>query len=345
MRLSRIGRSGRGRSVGVAEHRWGTALSRSRVLMVALLVALVSVFTFTPVAAGAQTTNDQIAQTRAKIDATAQQWFASQADAAKLDNQIAELEHKVADARAQADRTAVIARDRAVEIYKGSGTDLGPVLSSDNALDSVRRAELLDRANAQSQHAIDDFETASQELAAQRDSLQQRRAQQAAVVQRLAGEQAALEQQLSSLQAQAQREAAAAAKLAQAQAKAAASRTAGRAPSNPAAPAKSKAASSKPAPVVVPAPPSSGTNPHHDDPFLVCTRARESSGNYGVVSASGMYYGAYQFLPTTWNVTASRAGRMDLIGVLPNQASASDQDEMAWTLYQWQGKAPWGGRC
>jgi peptidoglycan hydrolase CwlO-like protein len=347
MRLPRTGRSGRGRSAGVAEHHSSTALSRARVLMVASLVALVSVFTFAPVAVGASTTSDQIAQTRARIDATAQQWFASRADAAKLDSQIAELERKVADARAQADRTAVIARDRALAIYKGSGTDLGPVLSTGDALDSVRRAELLDRANAQSQHAIDDFETASQDLAAQRDSLQQRRAQQAAVVQQLTNQQAALEQQLSGLQTQAQREAAAAAKLAQARAKAAASRAAARSSASPAAPAKSKSAPSKAAPVVVPAPPppSSGMNPHHDDPFLVCTRARESGGNYGVVSASGLYYGAYQFAPTTWDVTASRAGRIDLIGVPPNQASAWDQDEMAWTLYQWQGKGPWGGRC
>jgi hypothetical protein len=31
--------------------------------------------------------------------------------------------------------------------------------------------------------------------------------------------------------------------------------------------------------------------------------------------------------------------------VLPSQASEHDQDEMAWDLYQWQGNAPWGGRC
>ena len=78
---------------------------------------------------------------------------------------------------------------------------------------------------------------------------------------------------------------------------------------------------------------------------MVCTRARESGGNYGVVSSSGLYYGAYQFMTTTWNATASRAGRPELIGVRPNQASAYDQDDMAWTLYQWQGKGPWGGRC
>ncbi len=99
------------------------------------------------------------------------------------------------------------------------------------------------------------------------------------------------------------------------------------------------------APVTVTPPPSSGrVSPHHNDPFLVCTRTRESAGDYTVVSASG-YYGAYQFAPTTWDVTSSHAGRLDLVGVLPSAASEYDQDEMAWALYQWQGNAPWGGRC
>ena len=76
----------------------------------------------------------------------------------------------------------------------------------------------------------------------------------------------------------------------------------------------------------------------------MCTRARESNGDYSVVSSAG-YYGAYQFPPTTWNATASHAGRLDLVGVLPSHASPYDQDEMAWALYQWQGDGPWGGRC
>jgi hypothetical protein len=63
-----------------------------------------------------------------------------------------------------------------------------------------------------------------------------------------------------------------------------------------------------------------------------------------VVSPSG-YYGAYQFLPSTWDTTAMHAGRADLVGVLPSHAGEYDQDEMAWALYQWQGKSPWGGRC
>ena len=100
-----------------------------------------------------------------------------------------------------------------------------------------------------------------------------------------------------------------------------------------------------PAPVPVPPPPPpSGVNPHHDDPFLVCTRTRESSGVYTAVNAGG-YYGAYQFSQPTWDVTASHAGMPQLIGVRPDAASPWDQDQLAWVLHEWQGNGPWGGLC
>ena len=91
--------------------------------------------------------------------------------------------------------------------------------------------------------------------------------------------------------------------------------------------------------------PQPGENPHHNDPFLVCTRGIESKGNYQAYNPSGPYYGAYQFTQGTWDSTANHAGRGDLVGVDPRNASEYDQDEMAWTLYQWKGKGPWNGRC
>ena len=53
--------------------------------------------------------------------------------------------------------------------------------------------------------------------------------------------------------------------------------------------------------------------------------------------------GAYQFLQSTWDSAANHAGRGNLIGVRPDQASAYDQDDLAWALYQWRGKGPWAG--
>ena len=88
-----------------------------------------------------------------------------------------------------------------------------------------------------------------------------------------------------------------------------------------------------------------GTNPNHDDPVLSCIRARESGGNYGVVSRDGRYLGAYQFAQSTWNIPAGMAGRSDLVGVPANTATPYDQDAVAWALLQSQGLGPWGGHC
>ena len=90
----------------------------------------------------------------------------------------------------------------------------------------------------------------------------------------------------------------------------------------------------------------------HAHPFLVCTRAHESShtpplydDGYAAVNPSGTYRGAYQFSRSTWDNTARHAGRPDLVGVDPAAASVADQDFLALDLYQWRGAAPWLGRC
>jgi len=92
-------------------------------------------------------------------------------------------------------------------------------------------------------------------------------------------------------------------------------------------------------------PPTVGTAPSSSDAeFLACTRQRESRGDYTAVNPVG-YYGAYQFAQTTWNNTASHAGRGDLVGVRPDRVAPADQDAMALHLLHWVGKSPWGGYC
>ncbi len=76
--------------------------------------------------------------------------------------------------------------------------------------------------------------------------------------------------------------------------------------------------------------------------FLTCVRGRESGGNYSINTGNG-YYGAYQFLPSTWNNAAAHAGRDDLVGKLPSDVSPSDQDAVAQDLLAWQGTSPWAG--
>lgn len=331
MRRPRSCRPGRERSVGGADRDRFTGLTRGRVLLVAGVVALASL----PAGAGAQGSPAGVEEVRRAIDRVAEDWFASQQEAARLEAEIAELRAQVATARDHADRTATIARERAVQIYKGSGA-VSPVPDGDDALESARRAELLDRANAQSHRAIDELARAAADLDARLEDLEARREEQAAVAERLADQQAELEERLEVLRERAAAEAS----------------RARRAPAAAPSPA-ARRATSAPVAVTAPAAPATGAgtaadpgvHPRHDHPFLVCTRARESGGNYRAVNHSGRWYGAYQFALPTWDATAAHAGRDELIGVNPIDASPYDQDDLAWALYQWQGKRPWGGRC
>lgn len=78
--------------------------------------------------------------------------------------------------------------------------------------------------------------------------------------------------------------------------------------------------------------------------FLACVRRTESRNSYTAVNASGAG-GAYQIMPVTWNATAQRIGRTDLVGVAPQYASPSSQDLVAAALLEWQGPSAWPDGC
>ncbi len=61
--------------------------------------------------------------------------------------------------------------------------------------------------------------------------------------------------------------------------------------------------------------------------WLLALRTCESGGNYRTSTGNG-FYGAYQFMQSTWDRIASMVGREDLIGVRPSSASPADQDMM-----------------
>lgn len=69
-------------------------------------------------------------------------------------------------------------------------------------------------------------------------------------------------------------------------------------------------------------------------------RRCESGGNYGAVSSTGKYRGAYQFSRQTWDATARRS-HPHLVGVDPAAASPGDQDAMAQALYRAAGAGQW----
>jgi septal ring factor EnvC (AmiA/AmiB activator) len=344
MPSTRRGRIGRGRSVGVAEHPTRTGLTHmNRATHVAVVIgALALMFSFLATPAIAQSTGDRVSATRAAIDDAADRWFAAQRDASEIDEEIAQLEQRITDLQAKVARTRETATERALLIYKGASTSMAiDGVVGDDAMDSARRAELIDHANEESHRAIDALDAATEDLKAKHSELEARRDEERAVLAKVADERTALDDQLATLEVRASKEEAA--RLASTR-RARAPKASG-APIRPISSPASSVAAAPLAASPTPAPSGGGgVSSHHNDPFLVCTRTRESNGNYGAVSPAG-YYGAYQFAPTTWNATASHAGRLNLVGVLPSHASVYDQDEMAWSLYQWQGKAPWGGRC
>jgi muramidase (phage lysozyme) len=73
---------------------------------------------------------------------------------------------------------------------------------------------------------------------------------------------------------------------------------------------------------------------------LARLRTCEATGDYGAVSASGTYRGAYQFDRRTWNDLAARTYPW-LVGVDPAAADPWWQDAMARALWSERGRQPW----
>jgi hypothetical protein len=269
-----------------------------------------------------------IAALRHEADQAAQAYFDALAHTRALDAQIADIETRLPTLEHRRRALRARARARAVAAYKRAGAALDAIISADDALNAVRRTHILERLNADDNAAFDDLARITERLQSQRRQLETaRQAQRAA----LANLQASGRDIDAKLQAAENRRASL-------QAAAAATAAAAR----PVVPKGSGGAPPGPPPGYSPTP---GTHPQHDNPFLVCTRTRESHGNYQAYNPAGPYMGAYQFLQSTWNSTANHAARPELIGVPPNTASEYDQDDMAWDLYQWQGSRPWGGYC
>ena len=349
MRRSGRPRASVGRSIGEAEHHVHTMLTRLNVTRLVAVACISALGLLPAVPAHASTASDQVAVTTHEIDVAAQRWFAAQADAARIDATINEITHEIAAAQRSIDHTRKLATARAIVIYKNSDVGL-TAMFGDTALDSARRAQFVDDANAGGDAAIAELIAAVGNLNAQRHQLEEQRSQQRKTLQDVSTERAALDTQLASIRAQARQDAvvaltAARNQIARHRATLYLRTLAAVHPANPlATPTAPPTAVGAAVAIAAPAPTDNRVSPHHDDPFLSCTRARESGGRYAVVSPSG-YYGAYQFLPSTWDAAAVHAGRRDLVGVLPSRASPFDQDETAWALYQWQGPGPWGGRC
>jgi len=264
--------------------------------------------------------------------------------AEQLDAQISDLQGRIDESRQRVTELKRIANDRAVAAYKRSGNSLGSVfLDSSGATDTAQRIKLLDLVTAHDDDAVRVLRRSQDDLSREHQDLEATREAQTSALARLKDQdrevnaklvaaqtqrQVALDQQL---QAQQQAEAEAAAVAA----------AAAEPPPSAPPPAQPPPRASNPAPVPANSVPTGGVSAHHNDPYLTCVRRSESSDNYQAFNPGGPAYGAYQFLQSTWNLAANHSGRGDLVGLDPRRASAYDQDEMALTLYQWEGKRPW----
>jgi hypothetical protein len=324
--------------------------SGSRALCTGLLVvSITAIAVLLAPLAHAQTTaptgSDSASTLRAEADAASGRYFAALDRVQALDSDIARNQQVVEAMLARAKKARADARARALVAYTSSGMQLSTLVDGSDTIDTARRAHLIDRVNQHDENVYARLQAATRALHKQQRMLRDTRAAQADALAQLRDEGTAIDAKLAQAVQHDQQAQAAVAALAAAPATDPPSTSGAPAAS---APAPTTATTAPPAPAPTPPPSYAGTpgvSPHHDDPFLACVRGRESGGNYGAVNPAGPYLGAYQFLQATWNVTASHAGRSDLVGVPANVASAYDQDEMAWTLYQWQGPGPWGGGC
>ena len=288
-----------------------------------------------------------VAEAQAQVDQIAGAYFDALERTRQLESRISDLQRRIDELRQRVTDLKKITSDRAVAAYKRSGNSLGGLsLDSSSAIDTARRIKDIDLLNAHDDQAVRALRRSQNDLSGELRELDRARESQASAAARLQEQDQQVNAKL--VEAQNRRQVAIDEQLeAQRQAEAAAAAATAAAatpdPPPPSAPAAQPSApkNSTPAPVPTDHAPTSGVNPHHNDPYLTCVRHYESTDNYQAFNPGGPAYGAYQFLLSTWNLTANHAGRGDLVGLDPRRASAYDQDEMAWTLYQWQGKRNW----
>ena len=74
------------------------------------------------------------------------------------------------------------------------------------------------------------------------------------------------------------------------------------------------------------------------EPFRKCVMKRESGGSYKADGSTGS--GVYQFIQSTWDVYAQRAGYPEWVGVRPYKAPRYVQDEVFWIAVNPYSKRP-----
>ena len=183
-----------------------TLLTRLNVIRL-VAVACISALGLLPAGpAHAATTSQQIAVTTREIEATAQRWFTAQADAAHIDASIADVENRISVAENSIAQVRKIATARAVMIYKNGDVGLTS-LFGDTALDSARRAQFVDDANAGGDAAIAQLTAGVDTLKSEQHSLEAARAQQQKTLHEVSTERVTLDAELTVIRTRARHDA------------------------------------------------------------------------------------------------------------------------------------------
>ena len=87
-----------------------------------------------------------------------------------------------------------------------------------------------------------------------------------------------------------------------------------------------------------------------DDATLVCIREHESANlpnPWAAYNPDGPYYGAYQWLQSSWDTAVVAVGRPELVGRHPIEPDVgrTDQDAVTLAYHRQVGDGPWGNRC
>lgn len=132
---------------------------------------------------------DSLAEAKARVEAArrtaneaSQRYEEASSRYYELDGDIRRTRQTLSVLDERAGALRAVARERAIEAYKGKKVDLSTVVAGDDVLDAVRRTELLSRVNASGDSALDELGALSEELDIRETDLAQRLEQQAAVV-------------------------------------------------------------------------------------------------------------------------------------------------------------------
>lgn len=160
-------------------------------------------------AAGARDPLDEAKRRIAEAERSAGQAAARYSEAyarhQQLESDIADAEQVIALAEQEVVRLGTLVRARAVAAYKsgrGASGVVGELAQARDAMDALRRTELLKRVNGRDRDVASAFSTARQDLAEHREGLEAARMEQRAVVEELGRQQEVLDARLEEARAE-----------------------------------------------------------------------------------------------------------------------------------------------